>query len=92
MIENPMNSCGFEVAAYFLPAVSCGGCAEGQHKCRDPEPGEQCYIYVTWAMTFGIDQHPDWYPGLHKKSTFQDFQPAPYLTVGRTYVATSKTI
>jgi len=44
--------------------------------CRDPQVGEPCHRHVTWAMATGIEQHAEWYPGLNKDSTFQEFQAA----------------
>jgi hypothetical protein len=45
-----------------------------EDKCHDPGPGEQCYIYVTWAMKQGIFEHPEWYNGLKEDSSWEDFQ------------------
>jgi len=36
--------------------------------------GDDCYKSVVWAMTDGIREHSEWYPGLTKKSFFEDFQ------------------
>mmetsp|Transcript_28662 Transcript_28662/g.81985 ORF Transcript_28662/g.81985 Transcript_28662/m.81985 type:complete len:660 (-) Transcript_28662:565-2544(-) len=46
----------------------------GRVKCHDPSPGEQCYIYVTWAMQQGIFDHAEWYNGLTPESSWEDFQ------------------
>lgn len=46
----------------------------GEDNCHDPDPGEQCYIYVTWAMKQGIFEHPEWYDGLTSDSSWDDFQ------------------
>jgi len=35
---------------------------------------EACFQAVTWAMTEGFSQHPEWYPGLTADSGFEDFQ------------------
>lgn len=43
-------------------------------KCKDANVTIECCQAVVWAMTTGINTHPQWYPGLSKKSTFKDFQ------------------
>jgi len=45
-----------------------------QPRCHTAVRGESCYVAVTWAMKIGIEQHPAWYTGLSKDSTFEDFQ------------------
>jgi hypothetical protein len=53
---------------------------EGEHGGRDKADchtavrGEACHKAVAWAMEHGIDEHPDWYPGLNKGSGFEEFQ------------------
>lgn len=42
--------------------------------CRTALEGESCYKDVRWAMTYGIQGNPDWYPGLSQSSTFESFQ------------------
>ncbi|CAJ1368507.1 unnamed protein product, partial [Effrenium voratum] len=37
-------------------------------------PGEDCYNEVQWAITDGINGHPDWYPGLTPYSGVESFQ------------------
>lgn len=57
--------CGFE----------CTGYAPGYpDKCHRLSPESECAGQMRWAMTEGIHQHPEWYPGLSVDSSFQDFQ------------------
>lgn len=42
--------------------------------CHDAVPGEACYDEIMWALTQGIFQHPDWYPGLSSDSSHVQFQ------------------
>jgi len=46
----------------------------GEKDCQTAVQGDDCYPHVMWALQTGINQHPEWYPGLNKVSTFQDFQ------------------
>lgn len=48
-------------------------------ECHTAVPGELCYKDVTWAMRFGIYQHPEWYPGMTPSSTFEEFQSLLYV-------------
>merc|ERR1712241_150249 len=55
--------------------VTCGRPAQQPTAgCHTAVPGEECHGAVTWALNEGFDSHPDWYPGLHAQSTFEDFQ------------------
>ena len=42
--------------------------------CQDAAQGSQCWNEVQWAMTSGIHQHPEWYPGLSANSPREQFQ------------------
>jgi len=42
--------------------------------CHTAEPGEPCHEGVMWAMKYGIEAHPAWYPELGANSSFEDFQ------------------
>lgn len=42
--------------------------------CKDALPGDECFVYVKWAMRTGIHEHPNWYKGITAKSSFYDFQ------------------
>eukprot|EP00931_Biecheleriopsis_adriatica_P031387 TRINITY_DN1840_c0_g1_i1.p1 TRINITY_DN1840_c0_g1~~TRINITY_DN1840_c0_g1_i1.p1 ORF type:complete len:672 (-),score=126.08 TRINITY_DN1840_c0_g1_i1:42-2006(-) len=44
--------------------------------CVNAQEGDGCYDEVHWAMTTGISQHPDWYPGLSAASSPSEFQAA----------------
>ncbi|CAK0811086.1 unnamed protein product, partial [Prorocentrum cordatum] len=50
--------------------------AENQGRCKTAVEGDSCYDSVTWAMHDGMDMHPEWYSGLSKNSTFEEFQAA----------------
>eukprot|EP00928_Gymnodinium_smaydae_P031050 TRINITY_DN22919_c1_g2_i3.p1 TRINITY_DN22919_c1_g2~~TRINITY_DN22919_c1_g2_i3.p1 ORF type:complete len:596 (-),score=109.82 TRINITY_DN22919_c1_g2_i3:548-2335(-) len=49
-------------------------CAARHDWCHTSRHGEECYRHVRWAMKHGYRQHPEWYPGLHRWSSFTDFQ------------------
>jgi hypothetical protein len=42
--------------------------------CHTAVEGDKCYMDVMYGMTKGLYENPDWYPGLDKTSTFEDFQ------------------
>lgn len=42
--------------------------------CSYAAPGSECFRDIIWAMSHGIQQHPDWYPGLSASSDFLSFQ------------------
>merc|ERR1712039_63252 len=42
--------------------------------CEAAVPGTACFRDVVWAMSHGIQQHPEWYPTLSASSSFDDFQ------------------
>lgn len=42
--------------------------------CHTAVAGERCYREVDWAMRKHIEAHPDWYVGLSKGSSFEEFQ------------------
>lgn len=42
--------------------------------CQAALPGTQCFQDVVWAMSHGIQQHPEWYPGLSSSTSFDEFQ------------------
>lgn len=35
---------------------------------------DKCYNAVIWAMDYGMQSNPEWYPGLDEKSHFEDVQ------------------
>ncbi|CAK0848749.1 unnamed protein product [Prorocentrum cordatum] len=43
-------------------------------ECHTSVRGDACYGKVMWAMQTGIVERPDWYPGLTRNSSFEDFQ------------------
>jgi len=43
-------------------------------QCLEPLPGSECYKATQWAKDFGINEHPEWYPGLSPTSTWSNFQ------------------
>jgi len=46
--------------------------------CQDAVQGieslSECFNEVSWAMDYGINQRPDWYPTLTNQSSFGEFQ------------------
>lgn len=42
--------------------------------CQSAPQGSSCWNEVQWAMTDGIRQHPEWYPGLNANSPREQFQ------------------
>lgn len=52
------------------------------HRCQAATLGSECYEDVVWAMSHGIQQHPEWYPGLSPASSFYDFQAFLHRTEG----------
>jgi hypothetical protein len=50
--------------------------AKNESQCKTAVEGDECYDSVTWAMHDGMDMHPEWYSGLSKNSTFEEFQAA----------------
>jgi len=49
-------------------------CPQACGLCHTAEPGEPCHEGVVWAMRYGLEAHPEWYPELKANSTFEDFQ------------------
>jgi len=43
-------------------------------ECRPAWVGSTCHAAVVYAMEEGIAEHPEWYPGLTPKSSFEEFQ------------------
>lgn len=48
-------------------------CPQKKH-CETAGPGSPCHDSATWAMTKGIEAHPEWYKGLSSTSPFEAFQ------------------
>merc|ERR1711988_821790 len=44
--------------------------ATSDRTCAPAAPGTSCFKDVIWAMSHGIQQHPDWYSGLTASSDF----------------------
>lgn len=42
--------------------------------CHNAEQGDTCFESITWAKQHGINEHPDWYPGLAADSSDLEFQ------------------
>jgi len=47
---------------------------EEKSRCQNAEQGTECFSHVLYAMSHGIFEHPNWYPGLSADSDFSDFQ------------------
>merc|ERR1719254_50989 len=45
-----------------------------QEECRSATEGDSCHEEVLWSINNGIRNHPEWYPGLNRKSSFEEFQ------------------
>jgi len=60
------------------PCTEATLAASGQEKivqrCRAVQRGSLCDEAVRWAMNLGIALYPQWYPGLSKQSSFEEFQ------------------
>merc|ERR1719195_2050352 len=48
--------------------------ALGTTRCHNTEPGEDCYNHVVYSKNINLPQHPEWYPGLDKTSSFYEIQ------------------
>jgi len=60
------ESCAEKVAMY---------CAQtSAHECSTARKGDGCFMHVLWGMETGIVVNPQWYPGLSRQSSFEDFQ------------------
>jgi len=42
--------------------------------CHTAVKGEQCYKDVLFAMKHGIYEHPEWYPDMSPRASFEEFQ------------------
>eukprot|EP00966_Prymnesium_polylepis_P268285 6197797-Prymnesium_polylepis.1 len=43
--------------------------------CRTATPDDAgCFPHVEWAQLIGLAKHPEWYPGLTQRATFEDVQ------------------
>lgn len=63
---------GLQDLGQFPPKSSQSGDC---YPCGEPAAaGTACYAQVLWAMSTGVKEHPDWYPGLNASSPFADFQ------------------
>lgn len=51
-----------------------GGEDRVSRACYTSVKGDACYKQVMWAMETGVVEHPEWYPGVTKDSSFEDFQ------------------
>lgn len=55
------------------PELGCSRpCAAA--RCETAVAGGECYDAVLWAAQVGTCTQPDWYPGLTRASTFEQFQ------------------
>jgi len=41
---------------------------------KGDQHAKECFGHVKWAMEHGINEHPEWYPGLTSSSSFEEFQ------------------
>jgi len=56
--------------------MEAGVVIDEEHPCHIAEKGDDCYASVIDAMTNGILEHAEKYPGLTSTSTFEEFQVA----------------
>lgn len=42
--------------------------------CHTAVTGEPCFYAATWVIEHGFPEHPEWYEGLNRSSTFEDAQ------------------
>jgi len=75
----------FEEIQEFLSTKRSSGCArpcarrtekeeQSAQECHTAVVGDECHTLVKWARLEGFPKNPEWYPGLTKDSTFEDFQ------------------
>lgn len=62
------------VIAGDLDAENMELAKKGHERCHTATEGEKCYRDVDYAMNEHIKHHPDWYVGLTKQSSFEEFQ------------------
>eukprot|EP00441_Pelagodinium_beii_P016437 CAMPEP_0197662296 /NCGR_PEP_ID=MMETSP1338-20131121/52817_1 /TAXON_ID=43686 ORGANISM="Pelagodinium beii, Strain RCC1491" /NCGR_SAMPLE_ID=MMETSP1338 /ASSEMBLY_ACC=CAM_ASM_000754 /LENGTH=327 /DNA_ID=CAMNT_0043240073 /DNA_START=93 /DNA_END=1076 /DNA_ORIENTATION=+ len=74
------------VATGSAPSFATQSCTKdatsSENTCTSAAPGSACFKDVIWAMSRGIQQHPDWYPGLSVSSDFVAFQEFLHKTKG----------
>ena len=58
--------------------------------CQSAPQGSSCWNEVQWAMTDGIRQHPEWYPGLNANSPREQFQEVGLLVTVQQIYGTNK--
>ncbi|CAJ1445056.1 unnamed protein product [Effrenium voratum] len=56
--------------------------ASREGACGNAAQGTECFNHVLYAMSHGIYEHPKWYPGLSRSSSFSDFQAMLHLLPG----------
>merc|ERR1719323_2262408 len=64
----------FEEFQNFLWIQGMGNCSKPCNLCHTALQGDGCWEKVQWAMSHGIREHPEWYPGLVSGSSFEEFQ------------------
>jgi hypothetical protein len=67
IFEQGRADCNFKTQCSFERGID-------KRTCHTAVKGDACYLHVSWAMKTGIKQHPQWYPGLTKSNTFENFQ------------------
>merc|ERR1719330_270240 len=75
-----MRRCLLGVAALVALLLGVGVLAhQGKlpfisEQCLNAKPGGDCFLAVMWAKNTGMKNNPEWYPGLTKDSSFDEFQ------------------
>lgn len=67
-----LHSC--QMIGRFWDSSSCEDAVAPNCSVPDDRPICKCREQVTWAMDYGINLHPEWYPSLSNQSSFQEFQ------------------
>lgn len=66
--------CPMPCASTALHSCQMTGRFWSSSGCEDAAQGSTCHQEVSWAMDYGIKQHPEWYPSLSNQSSFGEFQ------------------
>lgn len=68
-LATPPSRCSDGACTLSVKDAKPSACEDRQGKA-----GDTCSKNVMWAMSHGIWEHPEWYPGLSATSSFEQFQ------------------
>merc|ERR1712217_931986 len=71
---NPKSSFEDIQTHYHKDPESDGTCPMPCVGCYTSKEGESCHSAVWWAKNKGVALHPDWFHGLSKTSSYEEFQ------------------